>query len=520
MSILTEAAKARLLADLPSFKRTSEKFFNKEISISDYKGLSGAFGSYAERGAQSAMFRLRLPGGRITAAHLAFIADTIERYDLQEPHFTTGQSIQFHGLTGELVVQLFEDCHKQGIYSRGSGGDYPSNIMASPLRGVTAGEPFDITPYVQVAHEYILTLIPDFKLPRKFKMSFSNGLENDSHVAFKDMGFLAKADGTFTVFVGGGLGGKSAKAQMLAEGVAPADLLYYIKAMVRTYVEYGDFQRRGTNRTRFLVESMGIDKFREAFHKSLTYVKRTEDLSFTVPAMTITKTGTDTLAKVGIEGHPRVSAQPQKGLYTVFYQPLGGQLVPHTMRDVFRYVGSLEAGEARLTGSEGIYFINLTATEAANVIALTPDHRSSALGQSVTCIGATRCQIGFQDSKGLLETIVTHLAEQGIDDSLLPRIHISGCPSSCGTHQVGSLGFHGGVKLVDKKPQPAFILFRGGTEAIGRVSFGEQVGALTIVDIPKFMADLATALNKAGVPYDTWIVDHEAEFNEIVGQYL
>lgn len=121
---------------------------------------------------------------------------------------------------------------------------------------------------------------------------------------------------------------------------------------------------------------------------------------------------------------------------------------------------------------------------------------------------------------GLLETIVAYLAEQGIDDKFLPRIHISGCPSSCGTHQIGSLGFHGGVKLVDKKPQPAFTLFRGGTDELGHVAFGEQVGNLTIVDIPKFVADLAMALNDAGQPFDTWIVDHVADFNSIVAKYL
>lgn len=520
MAILTDAAKARLIADLPSFKDTSEKFFNKEISVNDYKGISGTFGSYAERGAKSAMFRLRLPGGRITADQLTFLAAAIEQHDLKAPHFTTGQSIQFHGLDGETVVKLFEECHSHGIYSRGGGGDYPSNIAASPLRGVTPGEPFDITPYVQAANEYILTLIPDFKLPRKFKMVFSNGLESDSHVDFKDFGFLAKADGTFTVFVGGGLGVKAFKGHVLAEGVDPADLLYYIKAMFRTYIENGDFQHRNANRTRFLVESMGIDKFRDAFNKSLTYAKRTENLHFELPYTTITKTGEMTLADAGLEGNPRVSSQSQTGLYAVAYHPLGGQVKPEIMTQVFRYVGSLEAGEARLTGTEGAYFINITADEAAKVIALTPDHQDSVFGQSVSCIGSARCQVGFQNSMGLLETIVAYLAEQGIDDKFLPRIHISGCPSSCGTHQIGSLGFHGGVKLVDKKPQPAFTLFRGGTDELGHVAFGEQVGNLTIVDIPKFVADLAMALNDAGQPFDTWIVDHVADFNSIVAKYL
>ena len=70
MAFLTEEVKARLIKDLPSFKKTSEQFFKKEIAVNDYKGLSGPFGTYAERGADTAMYRLRLPGGRITMISL------------------------------------------------------------------------------------------------------------------------------------------------------------------------------------------------------------------------------------------------------------------------------------------------------------------------------------------------------------------------------------------------------------------------------------------------------------------
>ena len=33
----------------------THKFYKKEMSIADYKGQSGAYGSYAERGANSGM---------------------------------------------------------------------------------------------------------------------------------------------------------------------------------------------------------------------------------------------------------------------------------------------------------------------------------------------------------------------------------------------------------------------------------------------------------------------------------
>ena len=42
------------------------------MSIADYKGESGAFGSYAERGANSSMSRWRFNGGRMTREHMQF----------------------------------------------------------------------------------------------------------------------------------------------------------------------------------------------------------------------------------------------------------------------------------------------------------------------------------------------------------------------------------------------------------------------------------------------------------------
>ena len=46
--------------DLAEFKAVTEKFYNKEVSAKDYKGFSGGFGSYAQRGAEASMLRLRL----------------------------------------------------------------------------------------------------------------------------------------------------------------------------------------------------------------------------------------------------------------------------------------------------------------------------------------------------------------------------------------------------------------------------------------------------------------------------
>ena len=44
------------------------------------------------------------------------------------------------------------------VYKR-QGGDYPRNVMASPLSGAECGEYFDVLPWAEKTAEYLLTLI-------------------------------------------------------------------------------------------------------------------------------------------------------------------------------------------------------------------------------------------------------------------------------------------------------------------------------------------------------------------------
>ena len=70
-------------ADLKEFREMTEKFYAKEVSVKDYKGFSGGFGSYAQKGGEASMLRLRMPGGRVTKEKLKFLVDSIERYDVK-----------------------------------------------------------------------------------------------------------------------------------------------------------------------------------------------------------------------------------------------------------------------------------------------------------------------------------------------------------------------------------------------------------------------------------------------------
>ena len=78
--------------DFSEFKEKTKAFYAGEMDKGAYKSFSGYFGSYAQRGGQANMLRLRMPAGVVTKKHMAFTADMIRRYKVPRLHFTTCQT--------------------------------------------------------------------------------------------------------------------------------------------------------------------------------------------------------------------------------------------------------------------------------------------------------------------------------------------------------------------------------------------------------------------------------------------
>ena len=513
--MITQELKDRLIADYPKFEDMTHKFYKKEMSIADYKGESGAFGSYAERGAKSSMSRWRFNGGRMTREHMQFLADSIRKYNLQHVHFTTGQCLQMHGLDGDTILNLFKECHEHGIYNRGAGGDNP-NVVASILRGIDPRETLDITPYAAAISEFLMEQMFYIKLPRKFKMAIDNGFDSTPHTTFKDLGFNLTKYNTFDVYACGGLGPNPRMGIPVAHDVQPEDVLYYVKAMLMVFANHGNFKNRGKARTRYMPAEMGgAEAFIKTYEETLAMVKEVEQLRINPAdyAYEITKTGK---RDDSVVSH-RIYRQKQEGLYYVEYHPVGGDANVEHLLSALDYAVTLDQVEARIAPDQSLYFINLTADEARKIANLTDDSAINEFRRSVSCVGSTVCQIGIQDSNGLLKAIFTHLEAKGVDTRKLPRLHISGCPHSCGTHQIGEIGFHGSVKLVDKKPTTSFMLVDGGSEHMGSENFGKMAGHIVATKIPEFMEALVNKLNEAPEPdFGTWRLTHKGEYMELI----
>lgn len=132
--------------EIGGFSNTIHSFAQGEIARKDYKGISGGFGSYAQRDAAKHMLRLRLPGGRVTPERLHFMAQAVQQYHVPFLKLTTCEAIQMHDLTPDEVPAIMEAAIPCGIITRGGGGDNPRNIQASPLTGVQPAKLLTLCP--------------------------------------------------------------------------------------------------------------------------------------------------------------------------------------------------------------------------------------------------------------------------------------------------------------------------------------------------------------------------------------
>lgn len=504
-------------ADLPAFREKTAAFYAGEIKVGEYKGFSGYYGSYAQKGGKASMLRLRMPAGRVTREKLAFVAQMLRTYTVPRAHFTTCQTIQLHDLDQDTVCTIMEQALDAGIVTMGGGGDFPRNVMCSPLSGVQKDEYFDTLPWAEAAGNYLLGFIKAEKMPRKLKVGFSNSPANQTHATYRDLGFVARADGKFDVYSAGGLGNNPRMGVQVGEAVEPSQILYYIKAMWLTFRAYGNYENRGKARTRYMVEALGGEQnYIKAFREKLDEVYASgEELTLSVEPQVIAKSGDGTT----VSG-PRIIEQKQPGLYTVIWHPIGGQPAPETLCALSDLLANMQDAELRLAPDEAAYIVNLTGAEAEKVLAATADSARTLFETSVSCIGGMTCQVGMRDSQGLLAACIAAVREANLPDGALPQMHISGCASSCGTHQTGSIGFRGASKLVDGKPQSAFTLFVGGCDRQGSEAMGRELGAILESEIPAFLVELGKTVAASGKNFAAWRESDPEGIDRIASPYL
>lgn len=90
-------------------------------------------------------------------------------------------------------------------------------------------------------------------------------------------------------------------------------------------------------------------------------------------------------------------------------------------------------------------------------------HPRSFIGYSVSCTGIEYCNLALVETKERMRRIAEFLDGQVALDVPV-RLHMVGCPNSCGQRQIADIGLQGVLmKTKDKKMVEAFEIYVGGT---------------------------------------------------------
>ena len=457
------------------------------------------------------MMRIKIPFGGVTPEQLETLADLSEEYADGVAHITTRQDVQFHFVHIDDTPSLMRRLAAVGITTREACGNVVRNVTACPLAGICGDEAFDTTPYAKACAKFLLGHPDTQDFGRKFKVAFSGCQQHPCGlVTMHDMGVIAKTkvvDGReqrgFALYVGGGLGSVPYKAKLLDEFLPEEELLPMAQAISRVFARLGEKRNRARARIKFLIASLGIEKFRalvlEERQKLSADPRWTAHLaSVNEPTEIPLKPGVSLNGSERPEGFAAwyatnvyrqrlpgfvaatvtlplgdVSAQQLRALADIARRFVNGTLRTTVEQNIlFRWVSEADLPEFY----RAISAIGLGAADAATIVDVT------------ACPGTDTCKLGIASSRGLARELRYRLGEKSLqlDEAVKSlRIKVSGCFNSCGQHHVADIGFYGINRNVNGYQVPHFQVILGGKFHDNAGEYGVAIGAVPSKRIPE-----------------------------------
>ncbi len=499
------------------FAKRVKLFRQGKISEDDFRRFRLQHGAYGSRlHMDYSMVRIKVPGGEMTPEQIEKIASLSEAFSIGSAHVSTRQNIQLHWVQLEDVSEVMRGLVETGLTTREACGNTIRNVMCSHFAGVCPNEAFDATPYSMAIARFFLRNPMCQNLPRKFKINFAccdlHGLEKVADIGLVPL--TKEENGTmvrgFKIYLGGGLGAASFIGHQLEDFTAESRMLATCMATVRLFDRRGNRENMARNRMRYLVHETGWEKFQKMALKERSIVEMTTSYSTAqlfdiesqedtrhlpnAPRMAKLPMLNDSVTKdsPGFERwlHTNVAVQKQESYFTAFITLGAGDITASQLRVLASAIRDYSAeGVARNTPQQNFavryirgtelrdFYEKLASAGLANPGALT-------ITSAVGCSGTTSCNLAITNSHRLAKEVQRKFLELGLDtdDNLRDAtIKISGCPNSCGQHEIATVGFFGGATRMNNAMVPTYtMLFGGSSGELGKAMM--RVPAKRVID--------------------------------------
>lgn len=416
------------------------------------------------------MIRIRIPGGRISAAQVRGLRRLSADVADGGVHITTRQNLELHSVPSRLVRETLERLRALGLSTRSSCGHTVRNIVGCTQTGICPDEVFDVSGSVRDLHGFFLARAEHYnaRLPRRLNVYVAGCSECMSHAQVNDLGFVAVRRGGedgFQLWCAGSLASNPRLAHLLFGFVPVDETVAVAEAVADVYCEHGFRERAAKARLKFLLVEWGEDRFAGAVLDRLQQLRPDARTSRTGPLPVL---GPGRRAPGATRG---VFRQKQAGFVRLEARVPLGDLDGRQLAQLEFLADSYADGVVWLTREQNAE-LHWIREEDADAVArelraagLWPEGAGGLVDVQV-CAGTEYCIWGVGDSRGMardLEATLTSIAAMDPEVADPLRVHISGCSHGCAQHQAADVGLAAvSVRDGDRGTCEGFELFGGG----------------------------------------------------------
>jgi sulfite reductase (ferredoxin) len=410
------------------------------------------------------MVRIRIPNGLMTSEQVRATANLAEKHGRGVADITVRQNIQLHWVTIESLPEVLQSLWNVGLTTTGACGDVARNITGCPLAGLDGDEIIDASPLALQIDRELGGNSEFYNLPRKFKISITGCRHWCSYPEINDIGLTAttrrragKSEVGFTLRVGGGLSTNPHLAVALDAFIKPDQVIKVVRGVAEIF-RASEVLRvsREKARLKFLFLEHGwtagtfLGELQQRIGFSLDPGEKEE-----IPADIH-------------RDHVGVHAQKQPGLVYVGASVLRGRITPQQLNLAADLADRYADGHVRNTVMQNLLIVNVHK-ESASLVAdmLTaaglPVQASVFARGTVSCTGSEFCKLALTETKSFARWLTEELEERlpAFEEQL--KLHITGCPNSCGQHWIADIGIEGKKIKQNGKMVDAYYFCVGGS---------------------------------------------------------
>lgn len=431
------------------------------------------------------MVRIRIPNGLLTSEQTRVIANLSEEYGRGVADITTRQNIQLHWVTIENIPNLIERLRAVGLTTTGACGDVARNVTGCPVAGIDGHELIDASPFAVAIDKELGGNREFYNLPRKFKITVTGCSSWCSYPEINDVAFTATTrvrngakEVGFTVRIGGGLSTEPHLAVKLNAFIRQEQVVEVARGVANIF-KASDVLRQSRDKARlkylFLQHGWTAETFLAELERQIGF-----------------KLDSAEAEEIPVDihrDHLGIHRQKRAGLSYVGASVLRGRITPAQLRKVAELADRYGDGHVRNTVQQNILLINIPdalVNQVANELNLAglPVSISTFARGTVACTGSEFCKLALTETKGFARWLSRELEDRlpGFEEQI--KLHITGCPNSCGQHWIADIGIEGKKTKLNGKMVDAYYFCVGGS--VGQIaSIARPVGyRCAATDVP------------------------------------